>query len=239
MSRVRLGVNIDHVATVRQQRGTLYPEPLAAAAACELAGCDQITVHLREDRRHIQDRDLRLLRQTVQVPLNLEMAVTDAMLATALVIRPDTVTLVPEKREERTTEGGLDVIANEVAVTAAVIRLQTAGLRVSLFVDPDDAQLEASARTRAQAVELHTGDYANARGDDQARELARLRRAAACAATLGLEVLVGHGLDYVNTPAVAAIPEVVEANIGYAIIARAIFVGLDRAVREMRALLER
>jgi pyridoxine 5-phosphate synthase len=239
MNRIRLGVNIDHVATVRQQRGTLYPDPVAAAALCELAGCDQITVHLREDRRHIQDRDLRLLRQTVQVPLNLEMAVTDEMLALALVMRPDTCTLVPEKREERTTEGGLDVLGNEVAVTAAVIRLQAAGLRVSLFVDPDEAQLDAAARTRAQAVELHTGDYANARGDDQQHELQRLARAARHAASRELEVLAGHGLDYVNTRPVAALPELAEVNIGYAIVARALFVGLDRAVREMRALLER
>ena len=239
MSRVRLGVNIDHVATVRQQRGTLYPDPVAAAAVCELAGCDQITVHLREDRRHIQDRDLAILRQTVQVPLNLEMAVTDEMLGIAERLRPDTCTLVPEKRAERTTEGGLDVAGNEPAITAAVQRLKAAGIRVSLFVDPDEAQLDASARTGAQAVELHTGDYANAKGAAQASELLRLRQAARHAAGRGLEVLAGHGLDYVNTPAVVAIPEIAEANIGFAIIARALFTGLDRAVREMKALLER
>jgi len=239
MNRVRLGVNVDHVATLRQQRGTLYPDPVAAAAVCELAGCDQITIHLREDRRHIQDRDLGLLRKTVQVPLNLEMAVTDEMLAIALATRPDTCTLVPEKREERTTEGGLDVVGNERAVTTAVARLQAAGIRVSLFVDPDVAQLDAAARAGAQAVELHTGDYANARGAAQAAELERLRTAARHGASRGLEVLAGHGLDYVNTRAVAGIPEIVEANIGYAILARALFVGLDRAVREMLALLER
>ncbi len=239
MSRVRLGVNVDHVATLRQQRGTLYPDPVAAAALCELAGCDQITIHLREDRRHIQDRDLTLLRQTVQVPLNLEMAVTDEMLRIAVAARPDTCTLVPEKREEQTTEGGLDVPGNERAVTAAVRSLQAAGIRVSLFVDPDPAQLDASARSGASAVELHTGDYANARGAAQAGELARLVTAARHASGLGLEVLAGHGLDYVNTPAVVRVPEIVEVNIGHALVARALLVGLDRAVREMLALLER
>lgn len=239
MSRIRLGVNVDHVATLRQQRGTLYPDPVAAAALCELAGCDQITIHLREDRRHIQDRDLAILRQTVQVPLNLEMAVTDDMLGIAVAARPDTCTLVPEKRQEQTTEGGLDVVGNERAVTASVQRLQAAGIRVSLFVDPDATQLDASARTGASAVELHTGDYANARGAAQAGELARLVEAARHASVLGLEVLAGHGLDYVNTPAVARVPEIVEVNIGHALVARALFVGLDRAVREMLALLKR
>ena len=238
--RLRLGVNVDHVATIRQQRGTIYPEPVVAAAMAELAGADQITIHLREDRRHIIDRDLALMRQTVQTLLNLEMAVTEEMIGVACDSLPDTVTLVPEKREEKTTEGGLDVVGHARAIEAAVRRLTGAGVRVSLFVDPDPAQLEASAAAGAAAVELHTGDYANARlGTARDTELARLAAGAQAAAGLGLEVLAGHGLDYVNTPAVVAIPEIVELNIGHAIIARAILVGMDRAVREMLALMER
>jgi pyridoxine 5-phosphate synthase len=238
--RVRLGVNIDHVATIRQQRGTLYPDPVAAAALCELAGADQITVHLREDRRHIQDRDLEILRRTVQVPLNLEMAVTDEMLDLACAQRPDTVTLVPEKREEKTTEGGLQVAGNQAALQAAIARLSAAGIRVSLFVDPDLEQIRASAAAGARAVELHTGDYANApRGEAREGQLGRLRRAAAVANDLGLEVIAGHGLDYENVRAVALLPQVVEVNIGHAIVARAILVGLERAVRDLLSLLER
>jgi pyridoxine 5-phosphate synthase len=238
--RLRLGVNVDHVATIRQQRGTRYPEPVVAAAMAEMAGADQITIHLREDRRHIIDRDLTLMRQTVQTLLNLEMAVTEEMIGVACDVLPDTVTLVPEKREEKTTEGGLDVVGHARAVEVAVQRLSQAGVRVSLFVDPEPAQLQASAAAGAAAVELHTGDYANARlGTARDAELARLAAGAQAAAGLGLEVLAGHGLDYVNTPAVVAIPEIVELNIGHAIIARAILVGLDQAVREMLALMER
>lgn len=238
--RVRLGVNIDHVATIRQQRGTLYPDPVAAAAICELAGCDQITIHLREDRRHIVDRDLDILRRTVNVPLNLEMAMTEEMLAIAVNHAPSTCTLVPEKREEKTTEGGLDVVENQEQVDAAVRELSAAGIRVSLFVDPDPAQLDAAAKSHAPAVELHTGDFANALpGKTKSAELERLRGAAWHAQSVGLEVLAGHGLDYWNTVEIARIPEIVEVNIGHAIIARAVLVGLDRAVREMLDLLQR
>ena len=238
MKRTRLGVNVDHVATIRQQRGTRYPDPVKAAALAELAGADQITVHLREDRRHIQDRDLRLLRQTVEVPLNLEMACNEEILGIALDVRPDTVTLVPERREERTTEGGLDVVALEDTVREATERLHAAGIAVSLFIDPDEPQVDAARATGARIVELHTGDYAEAApGDDRQRELDRLARAAAYAARCGLVVAAGHGLDYHNVTPVASIPEVVELNIGHSIVARALFVGLERAIREMRALL--
>ena len=238
--RVRLGVNIDHVATIRQQRGTIYPDPVAAAAICELAGCDQITIHLREDRRHIVDRDLDILRRTVQVPLNLEMAITEEMLAIAVHHAPNTCTLVPEKREEKTTEGGLDVVGQQDAVTHAVRELGAAGIRVSLFVDPDPAQLDAVAKSGAAAVELHTGDFANALpGASRDREFERMRGACLHAQSVGLEVLAGHGLDYLNTEPIARIPEIVEVNIGHAIIARAVLVGLDRAVREMLELLRR
>ena len=230
--RVRLGVNIDHVATIRQQRGTRYPDPVTAAALAELAGADQITIHLREDRRHIQDRDLRILRETVQTLLNLEMAATDEMVAIAAELRPDTVTLVPEKREERTTEGGLDVAGQREALAGVVERLTAAGIRVSLFIDPEPDQIEASACLAVHAVELHTGDYAEAKGD-RPEELARLEVAAALAAEHGLMVVAGHGLDYGNVRAVAAIPEVEELNIGHALIARAVLVGLERAVAEM------
>ncbi|MCZ7599343.1 MAG: pyridoxine 5'-phosphate synthase [Gammaproteobacteria bacterium] len=237
---VRLGVNVDHTATLRQQRGTRYPDPVAAAAVVELAGADQVTVHLREDRRHIQDRDLRILRETIQTRLNLEMADTAEMRRIALETRPGTVTLVPEKREEQTTEGGLDVVTHRGELAAHVPQLVDAGIEVSLFVDPDPAQIDASRAVGAQAVELHTGDYCNAASaPERARELERLQKAATHAAQAGLVVVGGHGLDYVNVGPVAAIPEMEELNIGHSIIARAIFVGLDQAVREMIALLRR
>ncbi len=235
---MRLGVNVDHVATLRQQRGTRYPDPATAAALAELAGAHQITIHLREDRRHIQDRDLHVLRQTVQTRLNLEMADTAEMRSLASIVQPDSVTLVPEKRAERTTEGGLDVVAQEASLREHVAALRAAGPVVSLFIDPDEAQVAASARVGAQVVELHTGDYANdASPGGRARELARLAQAASAAHAAGLEVAAGHGLDYTNVAAVVALPHVVELNIGHSIMARAILVGLDRAVREMLALM--
>ena len=230
----RLGVNVDHVATIRQARGTRYPDPVTAAAMAELAGADQITIHLREDRRHIQDRDLRLLREMVQTRLNLEMAATDDMLTIALELRPDSVTLVPEKREEKTTEGGLDVASQLESLNPICDALMEADVVVSLFIDPSPAQIEAAARADVDVVELHTGDYAEADDDDaQEAELARLEEAARLAAASSLVVAAGHGLDYVNVGGVAAIEEVEELNIGHAIVARSLFVGFDQAVREM------
>jgi len=234
----RLGVNVDHVATLRQARDVDYPDPVEAALLAEAAGADGITVHLREDRRHIRARDVEQLRRRLRVKLNLEMAVTDAMLAFALDIRPADACLVPERREELTTEGGLDVAGHLTRVSDAVARLGAAGIRASLFIDPDPAQLAAAAAAGAPAVELHTGDYANASDPARAaRELARLWDAAAEARRLGLEVHAGHGLTLANVGPVAAIPEVVELNIGHAIVARAVFVGFAAAVREMKAAL--
>ena len=238
MQAMDLGVNIDHVANVRQARGTRYPEPVQAALAAEQGGADSITVHLREDRRHINERDVSLLAQTIQTRLNLEMALTEEMLAFALELRPADCCLVPERREELTTEGGLDVCALESALQPAIARLSAAGIRVSLFVDPDIAQLEASARVGAPVVELHTGRYAEADNRQQQAEcLAELRQAATRAQALGLTVHGGHGLHYHNVQPVAAIPEMVELNIGHAIVARAIFTGLEAAVAEMKSLI--
>jgi pyridoxine 5-phosphate synthase len=234
---MKLHVNVDHVATLRQQRGTIYPDPVAAAALVELAGADGVTVHLREDRRHIQERDVRILRQTVRGVLNLEMAATDEMVRLAIEIAPDVVTLVPEKREERTTEGGLDVAGDQGVVTRAVERLRAAGIAVSLFIDPTEAQVKAARAIGAPRIELHTGDYCetvdpidHVAGD---RELDRIVRAAQLAAASGLHVAAGHGLDYPNVGGVARVREIEELNIGHAIVARAVLVGLDRAVREM------
>mgnify|MGYP002628785560 CR=1 FL=1 len=236
MSAIRLGVNVDHVATLRQQRDTRYPDPVHAAAIAERAGADQITVHLREDRRHIQDRDLRVMRETVQVPLNLEMAVTDEMVQIALAYKPATVTLVPEKREERTTEGGLDVVGLIDKVTAAVRQLIDAGIVVSLFIDPDPDQVAASHATGATTIELHTGDYCDAPTPAIAeRELERLRVAAVAGHELGLTVAAGHGIDYRNVGPIAALPHVEELNIGHSIVCHAVFVGLERAVSDMVA----
>ena len=239
MDRVKLQVNIDHVATLRQARGTTYPDPVWAAVICETAGADGITVHLREDRRHIQDRDVRLLRQTVRTVLNLEMAATDEIVAIACDVKPDLVTLVPEKRQERTTEGGLALGDPACAETVgkAIERLHAARIPVSLFIDPDRGPVDASKALGADTVELHTGDYCNAKGMDVQVELSRLTRAAMRAATHKLKVAAGHGLDYPNTEAVAAIPAVEELNIGHAIMARAILVGLDRAVRDLIAII--
>jgi pyridoxine 5-phosphate synthase len=232
----RLGVNVDHVATLRQVRGVDYPDPVEAALAAEAAGADGITVHLREDRRHIQERDVDTLRARLRIPLNLEMAVSDSMVAVALRVRPPHACFVPERREELTTEGGLDVVAHAERVRAAATRLAAAGVRVSLFVDPETAQLEASAAAGARAVELHTGDYANARdAAGAARELERLRAAGRLALRLGLELHGGHGLTLANVGPVAAIPGMAELNIGHSIVARAVLVGLPAAVREMRA----
>ena len=232
--RVRLGVNVDHVATIRQARGTRYPDPLLAAQLAELAGADQITVHLREDRRHIQERDLDVLRKSVQVPLNLEMAATATMVELALRYLPDTVTLVPEKREERTTEGGLDA-AGQIEVLRPVVQaLRSRGIVVSLFIDPDARQVAAAAALKAQTVEFHTGDYCNAATPLLAMGfLAALHAAALAGHGAGLQVAAGHGLDYRNVSAVARLPHMAELNIGHAIVARALLVGFERAVRDM------
>ena len=233
-----LGVNIDHIANVRQARRTVEPDPVTLALLAELGGADGITVHLREDRRHIQDRDVELLRQTVRSRLNLEMAATAEMEAIALRIRPDLVTLVPEKRQEVTTEGGLDVAGQQEALTALVGQLQDAGIAVSLFVDTDAAQLEASAASGARWVELHTGTYADAGWSEQPRELARLTEGSFIARSLGLRVNAGHGLTYQNVEPVAAIEGMEELNIGHTIVARALAVGLEQAVQEMKALVQ-
>jgi len=234
-----LGVNIDHVATLRQARGGAEPDPVWAAAEAELGGAAGITIHLREDRRHIQDRDLELLRRSVQVKLNLEMAVTDAMVEVACRVRPDQATLVPEGRQELTTEGGLAVAAREGPVTEAVGRLREAGIVVSHFIDPAPEEIEAAARTGAEAVEFHTGEYANAsHADARHQELARLVEGSERARDLGLIVHAGHGLTYTNVRPVAAIAGMEELNIGHSIVSRAVFVGLREAVREMVSLIE-
>ena len=236
----RLGVNVDHVATVRQARRAAYPDPVQAAILAELAGADQITIHLREDRRHIQDRDLEVLRKTVQTRLNLEMAASPEMVKIAYAARPDTCTLVPERREELTTEGGLDVAGHRDAVRAIVKTLAEADIATSVFVDPDLDQIRAAHRIEAGVVELHTGRYCDAPpGPERRRELARLVDAAKAAAKLGLVVAAGHGLNYQNVGPVAAIAEIEELNIGHAIVGRAILVGMERAVREMKDLLAR
>ncbi len=236
--RLLLGVNIDHIATLRQARGTRYPDPVQAAALAEEAGADGITVHLREDRRHIQDRDIELLAQTLQTRMNLEMAVTEEMLQLAERIRAPHVCLVPEKREELTTEGGLDVLGQEEHIRAACVRLADAGCEVSLFIDPEPAQIDAAARCGAPVIELHTGNYADAETlVARSEELERLKLASRHAWQLGLVVNAGHGLHYHNVEPVAEIPEINELNIGHGIIARAVMVGLKPAVQEMRDLL--
>ncbi len=235
---ILLGVNIDHVATLRQARGTRYPDPLQAAFAAEEAGADAITIHLREDRRHIQDRDLRMLMGTIQTRVNLECAVTEEMLDIACELRPADVCLVPERREEVTTEGGLDVVANRDAVARACERLADCGIRVSLFIDPESTQLEAAREIGAPVVELHTGAYADAGCIAEVeREFARIVHAALCGQELGLHVNAGHGLNYHNVEAIAAIAPIRELNIGHAIVARAVFVGLNSAVKEMKRLM--
>ena len=232
----KLGINVDHIATIRQARGGTEPDPVSAAAIAELAGADGITVHLREDRRHIQDRDVEILRRTVQTHLNLEMAATDEMVAIAIRIVPDYVTLVPEKRQELTTEGGLDVAGNIQPLAEQIELLHQAGIAVSLFVDPDLEQLQASAQVRADCVEIHTGAYCEAKGREQAAELDRIEKAIKAGRKLGLCVNAGHGLNYRNILPVLALGGVEEYNIGHSIISRAVLVGLDRAVREMADL---
>ena len=236
----RLGVNIDHVATIRQARGGREPDPVWAAVLAELGGADGITIHLREDRRHIQDRDLRLLRETVKVRLNLEMSVDPKIVAIATEVRPDQVTFVPERRAELTTEGGLDVVGQRSRVAEAVARCHEARLQVSLFIDPDRAQVEAAAELGVRAVELHTGRYADALSEsDRAKELAALTLAGQATISLSLALHAGHGLNYENVGPVALLDGMDELNIGHSIVSRAVLVGMERAVREMKACLER
>jgi len=234
MTKLRLGVNIDHVATVRNARGGDNPDPVRAARLAEAAGADGITAHLREDRRHISDADIAALSEALTIPLNLEMAATEEMLAIALRHRPHAACIVPEKREERTTEGGIDAAGQFDRLKPLVEKLGAAGIRVSLFIEPDRRQVEAARSLGAPVIELHTGAYAHATGEDRERELARIRDAAAHGASLGLEIHAGHGLTYDNVGAIAAIPQIVELNIGHFLIGEAIFVGLNNAMARMR-----
>lgn len=236
----KLGVNVDHVATVRQARRAKEPDPIIAAIIAELAGADSIVVHLREDRRHIQERDVRILREVVTTRLNLEMAATDAMVKFALSLKPDQVTLVPERREELTTEGGLNVIENKEYLSSVINILQDAGIIVSLFIDPEINQIKASAKMNVNAIELHTGNYANADSPQQAQEeLDKLKDAVSFGLKQGLVVNAGHGLNYHNVVPVASIHGIEELNIGHSIVARAVLVGMDEAVREMLELVRR
>ena len=237
-NRVLLGVNIDHIATLRQARGTRYPDPSQAAIEAEEAGADGITVHLREDKRHIQDRDVILLNDILQTRMNLEMAATDEMVAFAVKINPAHCCLVPERREELTTEGGLDVVSQEARVQAVTQQLNTQGIQVSLFIDPDPVQIEAAVRCGAAAIEIHTGHYADATNEQQRQiELSRISDGVAFALKQGLVVNAGHGLHYHNVEEIAAIPGINELNIGHAIIARAVFTGLKQAIWEMKQLI--
>lgn len=236
---LRLGVNIDHVATIRQARGVTYPDPITAAGIVELAGADGIVAHLREDRRHMQDRDIRLLREIVQTRLNLEMAATEEMIRIALAVKPDIVTLVPEKREELTTEGGLDVIKSFPSLKRGIHRLQKGGIPVSLFIDPKRDQIKASREAGANVIEIHTGHYCDAKTLVEAdKELKKIFDAVGEAIQCNLQIAAGHGLHYGNVRRIVEIKEIEELNIGHSIIARAILVGLDRAVREMIALIK-
>jgi pyridoxine 5-phosphate synthase len=235
---VELGVNIDHVATIRQARKTYEPDPVWAAVAAELAGADGITVHLREDRRHIQDRDVRVLRESVSIKLNLEMSVAEEIVEIAYQTKPHQATLVPERREEVTTEGGLDVVRHQDAVARSVERLQEAGVFVSLFLDPDPPQIELAARLGAEAVELHTGQYALAAERDRLTHLAALADAGRQIRDLGMRLHAGHGLNYHNVQPIAAMEGMRELNIGHAIVSRAVFVGMESAVREMKRLID-
>jgi pyridoxine 5-phosphate synthase len=238
MSKLLLGVNIDHIATLRNARGTCYPEPAHLAAIAETAGADGITIHLREDRRHINDRDVAVLAQTLQTRMNLEMAVTDEMVNIAILTKPAFVCLVPEKREELTTEGGLDVAGSFKKIASAVDRLNAVGIQVSLFIDPENAQIDAAVKTGAAYIELHTGQYSDAHDDhEEMRELKRIKRAAKYASKAGIKVNAGHGLNYHNVKPIAAIPEIIELNIGHAIVARAVVDGFASAVTEMKRLM--
>lgn len=238
---VRLLINVDHVATLRQQRDTIYPDPVLAGGICELAGADGITIHLREDRRHAQERDVRLLRATVRGSLNLEMAVVPSIIDIAVDVKPDMCTLVPEKREERTTEGGLDVRGRASEIGKAVRRLRDAGIAVSLFIDPEEAVARMCADLGAVQAELHTGDYCHAKwgSPEMSRELARLEKAGRVVTDSGLRLAAGHGLDYGNVAAVAGLPDLEEMSIGHAVVSRAVLVGLERAVLDMRAAIDR
>jgi pyridoxine 5-phosphate synthase len=236
-SVIDLGVNIDHVATLRNARGTVYPDPLQAALLAEQAGADAITLHLREDRRHIRDADVELIRPRLTTRMNLESAITEEMLEIACRIQPQDVCLVPERRNEVTTEGGLDVLRFYDDVTRACARLAQAGIRVSLFIDADPEQIRASAEAGAPVIELHTGRYADTEGDEQQQELERIRAGVAAGVRHGLKVNAGHGLHYTNVQAIAAIPEIAELNIGHAIVGHAVFVGWENAVREMKAIM--
>jgi pyridoxine 5-phosphate synthase len=239
MSSIFLGVNIDHIATLRNARGTKYPDPVHAAEIAERAGADGITIHLREDRRHILDRDVRILRETIQTRMNLEMAVTDEMVNIALETKPEFVCLVPEKREELTTEGGLDVVGNLERIKAATKILSAAGIKVSLFIDPDKAQIDAAVECKAPFIELHTGHYAEAETEEQAQsELKKIAAGASYADDLGITVNAGHGLTYHNVAPVAALPEIYELNIGHSIMGRAVFDGLSKAVADMKAIMD-
>jgi len=238
MSELYLGVNVDHIATLRQARGTNYPDPVYAASVAEHAGADGITVHLREDRRHIQDRDIYVLKQTLHTRMNFEIAVTDEMLDIACEVKPAFCCLVPEKREELTTEGGLDVVGQLEKITAAVAKLSKVGIETSLFIDADKAQIDAALASKAPYIEIHTGHYADALSEtEQKKELFRLTEAIKYAHDLGIKVNAGHGLNYFNVKPVAAIKEIIELNIGHAIIARASIDGLDKAVRDMKRLM--
>ncbi|MCW8345155.1 MULTISPECIES: pyridoxine 5'-phosphate synthase [Vibrio] len=239
MSSILLGINIDHIATLRNARGTKYPDPVHAAEIAERAGADGITVHLREDRRHILDRDVRILSETLQTRMNLEMAVTDEMVEIALKTKPEFVCLVPEKREELTTEGGLDVKGQLEKIKAATAKLTAAGIKVSLFIDADREQIDASKAAGAPFIELHTGHYADAETEeDQQDELKKIAAGASYASDLGITVNAGHGLTYHNVAPIAALPEIYELNIGHAIIGRAVFDGLHKAVADMKAIME-
>ncbi|BCL71256.1 pyridoxine 5'-phosphate synthase [Vibrio nigripulchritudo ATCC 27043] len=238
MSSILLGVNIDHIATLRNARGTKYPDPVHAAEIAERAGADGITIHLREDRRHIVDRDVRILRETLQTRMNLEMAVTDEMVEIALKTKPEFVCLVPEKREELTTEGGLDVVGQLEKIKAATQKLSEAGIKVSLFIDADREQIDASKACGAPYIELHTGHYADAESEaEQVNELKKIAAGASYADSIGIKVNAGHGLTYHNVAPIAALPEIYELNIGHSIIGRAVFDGLHKAVADMKAVM--
>jgi pyridoxine 5-phosphate synthase len=238
MKDILLGVNVDHIATLREARGTNYPDPVYAASVAEHAGADGITIHLREDRRHIQDRDVKVMKQTLHTRMNLEMAVTDEMLAIACDVKPVFCCLVPEKREELTTEGGLDVAGQLDKVTKAVAQLNKAGIQTSLFIDADKKQIDAAVASKAPYIEIHTGKYADAPSElEQQEELKRLIKGIKYADKLGLKVNAGHGLNYFNVKPIAAIEEIIELNIGHAIIARAVIDGLDKAIRDMKQLM--
>lgn len=237
MALVELGVNIDHVATVRQARRTVEPDPVAAAMLAELGGADSITVHLREDRRHIQDRDVRILSQTIRTKMNFELSVAPEIVAIACEVRPHQATLVPEKREEVTTEGGLDLRPRSAALQDAIHRLRESGISISLFIDPDREQVEIARELSVDAIELHTGQYASSHGAEQKQELSRLIHTSQFAVDLGLRLHAGHGLTYTNVLPVASIPSMLELNIGHSIVSRAVLVGMRQAVADMKRLL--